>query len=123
MAGACRQFARTVLEESRHHMLNGGFSPRVWAQWASITHTSGNALKVLRELSCNQRIDGESDDESDSNESDSEPAMDEPKSAKTLVLVPNVMHPKYGCKFRPVPTTWTLKKEFERLRGGEGAQL
>eukprot|EP00965_Chrysotila_dentata_P165696 5470759-Pleurochrysis_carterae.AAC.2 len=121
MAGACRHFARTVLEESRHHILNGGFHPRIWAQWASITHTSGNSLKVLRELTCNQRNGGESDDESDSDAS-AEEAVATEKSA-TAVLVPNVMHPKYGRKFRPVPSSWMLRKEFQQLRGNEGAQL
>eukprot|EP00965_Chrysotila_dentata_P036751 1223358-Pleurochrysis_carterae.AAC.1 len=33
------------------------------------------------------------------------------------------MHPKYGCKFCPVPTSWMLRKEFQQLRGGEGARL
>eukprot|EP00965_Chrysotila_dentata_P163511 5398922-Pleurochrysis_carterae.AAC.1 len=122
MAGPCQQFARLVLEESRNHIMNGGFSPRVWAQWASVTHTSGNSLKVLRELSCNQRIDGESNSDSESNSDapDKDAATD---TTKPKLLVSNVMHPKYGRKFRPVPTIWTMRKEFERLRGGEGAQL
>eukprot|EP00965_Chrysotila_dentata_P210629 6185999-Pleurochrysis_carterae.AAC.1 len=33
------------------------------------------------------------------------------------------MHPVYGRKFRPVPTYWTLRKEFTRLRKGETATL
>eukprot|EP00965_Chrysotila_dentata_P203528 6181779-Pleurochrysis_carterae.AAC.1 len=121
MAAPCRKFARLVLDESRYHILNGGFSTRVWARWASITHTSGNSLKVLQELSCNQCVDGESNNESDSDSSDPEAGATEKVAAK--VIVPNVMHPKFGRKFRPVPTSWQLQKELWRLRGGEGAQL
>eukprot|EP00965_Chrysotila_dentata_P032881 1096432-Pleurochrysis_carterae.AAC.1 len=105
MAGACRHFARTVLEGSRHHILNGGFHPRVWAQWASITHTSGNLLKVLRELTCNQRIGGESDNESDSGAPAEEEGATERKSA-TAVLVPNLRE-KDGAQLAPHGKTAT----------------
>eukprot|EP00965_Chrysotila_dentata_P134153 4436691-Pleurochrysis_carterae.AAC.1 len=54
MDGARRQFARDVLDESRRHILGGGFAPSMWARWMSVTHTSGNALQVLREMCSKQ---------------------------------------------------------------------
>eukprot|EP00965_Chrysotila_dentata_P220272 6191677-Pleurochrysis_carterae.AAC.1 len=103
----------------------GGFAPSMWARWVSVTHTSGNALKALREMSCNQRED-DSSGSNDSSSSDEEDDTD--KNPAELVqpaqrIVANVMHPKYGRKFRPVPTPYMLLKECKRLRGGERAVL
>eukprot|EP00965_Chrysotila_dentata_P034186 1138115-Pleurochrysis_carterae.AAC.1 len=105
MDGAHRQFARDVLDESRRHIMLGGFAPSMWARWMSVSHTSGNALEVLQEMSCSQRINYSS--ESDTSSSDEESGAEtyaaelvQPKQRR----VSNVMHPEYGRKFRPVPS-------------------
>eukprot|EP00965_Chrysotila_dentata_P212483 6187068-Pleurochrysis_carterae.AAC.1 len=123
MHSACRRFARQVLDESRQHIMTGGFAASVWARWASVTHTSGNAIKVLREMSCNQRVDDSSDsDESMSEDSSAGDNAAELSHGKQR-LVRNVMHPYYGRTFRPVPSPYMLYKECGRLRGGERALL
>eukprot|EP00965_Chrysotila_dentata_P189361 6173280-Pleurochrysis_carterae.AAC.2 len=58
------------MKAASHHITNGGFAPSVWACWASVSHTSSNALKVLREMTCNQRADNK--DSSGTNGSSSE---------------------------------------------------
>eukprot|EP00965_Chrysotila_dentata_P135900 4492527-Pleurochrysis_carterae.AAC.1 len=50
MQAVCRRFARGILDESRIHIMGGGFPSSNWAKWASLTHTSGNSIKVLRDV-------------------------------------------------------------------------